>query len=167
MPIVLVLGPLTSVVVKVAYNTAESLVDGCRDTVQPKKGSILFCDLMFGHMEHSGVYLGNNEIAHLSGDGKIEVVSPKAFIAGGTAVSIYVSCSGTNAVGSSEVATRAKEMAGSSRSYNFLFNNCHQFSAGCLTGDFENSLNFLWMLKDEAKKHLGSDNWRQWDIKLF
>ena len=149
------------------YNMAESLVDACRDQVLPEVGSVVYCDLAFGYMDHSGIYIGNNEIVHLSGNGDIEVVSPKQFIDGGTACSIYVSCRETEAVGSRSVARRAESMIGSSRDYSFLIDNCHQFSAGCLTGDFDNSNNFLWMLKDESKKILGSNSWRYWDIKLF
>ncbi|MNE00608.1 hypothetical protein D3C80_930220 [compost metagenome] len=58
-------------------------------------------------------------------------------------------------------------MVGQTRSYNFLLDNCHQFTSGCLTGDFENSSNFLWMMKDEAKKTLSVNNWRFWDIDLL
>lgn len=148
-------------------NMLESIVDACRDQVHPTIGSILYCDLAFGYMEHSGIYIGNNEIAHLSGKGNIEVVSPKLFINGGTACHIYVSCQETWSVGSYDVAERAKSMIGRTRDYNFILDNCHQFSAGCLTGDFDNSCNFLWMLKHEAEKKIGADNWRFWDIELF
>ena len=55
-------------------------------------------------------------------------------------------------------------MIGAKRSYSWLLDNCHQFCAGCFTGDFDNSNNFLWMLKDCAKKHLRADNWRHWDV---
>ena len=54
-------------------------------------------------------------------------------------------------------------MVGKSRDYNFIMDNCHQFTSGCLTGDFENADNFLWMLKDTAGEVLGADNWRLWD----
>jgi uncharacterized protein YycO len=149
------------------YNALESIVDECRDQVQPAVGSVLYCDLAFGYMDHSGIYIGNGQIVHLAGNGNIEVVTPKQFISGGTACSIYVSCSGTSAVGSKIVGQRAREMVGQARSYNFIMDNCHQFAAGCLTGDFDNSSNFLWMLKDQSKRTLGSDTWRYWDIKLF
>lgn len=149
------------------YNMGESIVDACRDPVWPEIGSVLYCDLAFGYMEHSGIYIGNEEIVHLSGDGNIEIVSPKQFIDGGTAVSILVSCRDENAVGSVQVASRAKAMVGRSRNYNFLTDNCHQFSAGCLTGDFDKQINFLWMLKDESAKKLNSNTWRNWDIELF
>lgn len=149
------------------YNMAESIVDGCRDRVQPSPGSVVYCDLAFGYMDHSGIYIGNGQIVHLSGRGNIEIVSPRQFIDGGTACNIYVSCHETWSVGSEAVAQRAKNMVGRSRDYNFILDNCHQFSAGCLNGNFGNSLNFLWMLKDESKKHMGSNCWRYWDIQLF
>jgi hypothetical protein len=145
----------------------ESIADNCRDSVWPVVGSVLYCDLAFGYMEHSGIYIGNREIVHLSGKGKIEIVSPKQFIDGGTACNIYVSCRDIRSVGLANVARRAKEMVGASRNYNFIIDNCHQFSAGCLTGDFKNSNNFLWMLKDESAKNIGSNSWRHSSIKLF
>lgn len=67
------------------------------------------------------------------------------------------------AVGCDEAADFAESMVGGTRNYNVLMDNCHQFSAGCLTKDPENYNNFLWFLKDEAKKRLGADNWRLWD----
>ena len=148
-------------------NMAESIYDGCRDKVVPVPGSVLYCDLAMGYMEHSGIYVGDGKIVHLSGEGAIEVVSPKQFIKGGTAINIYVSCKDEFAVGSPAVARRAKSKVGYVREYNFLMDNCHQFSAGCLTGAFDKHINFLWMLKDEAKINLGSNTWRHWDIELF
>jgi len=150
----------------IILNIVESVVDNVfRDKVdEPEIGSVLYCDLAFGYAEHSGIYIGNNEIVNLHGNGKIEIVSPEEFIEGTTAISIYVSCIDEYPVGSIEVARRAKNMVGSKVDYNLLFNNCHQFTSGCLTGDFKNSDSFLWMLKDTAKKVLGCNTWRVWDI---
>ena len=134
----------------------------------PEIGSIVYCDLMAGYADHSGIYIGNNKIVHLDGSGYVECVTPKQFMARlggfGTAISIYVSCDDEDAVGSSLVAKRAKEQIGKYRNYNFLLDNCHQFVSGCLHGDFENHHNFLWMLKDEAKLYLGINTWRVWDM---
>lgn len=146
-----------------ALNLLEGLVDACRDSVHPRVGSVVYCDLAFGYMEHTGIYVGENRIVHLKGDGIIEVTGPKGFLEGGTGVSIYVSCNDEYAVGSERVAQRALSMVGSARRYNFILDNCHQFTAGCLSGNFENSNNFLWMVKDESKIILGSNTWRFWD----
>ena len=68
-------------------------------------------------------------------------------------------------MGSEEVALRSIEALGDKRDYNILFDNCHQFTAGCLSGDFdENASNFLWMLKMEVESYIDADSWRVWNI---
>jgi uncharacterized protein YycO len=121
-----------------------------------------------GHAEHSGIYIGNNEIVHLNSDGFVEVVSPKGFMANTTAVNIYVSCDGRYATGSKEVAENAKLLLGEYRSYNFILENCHQLSASCLSGDFsDNGCSFMWLLKSEAREHIGANTWRHWDDEFY
>ena len=144
-------------------NFIEGAIDSCRDSVTPAIGSIVYCDLAFGYADHSGVYIGNNQIVHLNGNGLIEVVSPEGFMANTTAVNIYVSCKGDYATGKRYIADSAIQMLGANRNYNVIIDNCHQFTAGCINGDFENSCSFMWMLKDEAKNHLNTNTWRQWD----
>lgn len=145
-------------------NFVDSFVDNViRDKVQPEIGSVVYCDLLFGYAEHSGIYIGDGEIVALEKDGRIVARSTSGFMDGTTAISIYVSCHDGHAVGSEAAARRAREMIGSHRDYNVILDNCHQFTAGCLTGNFENSNNFLWMLKDKSQQILGSDEWRVWD----
>ena len=81
----------------------------------------------------------------------------------GNSKTVYVSSANGEAVGSDAAVNRAWEILGKKRDYNFLIDNCHQFSSGCLNGDFEYHLNFLWMLKDEAKKTIGATEWLLWD----
>lgn len=145
-------------------NFVDSFVDNViRDKVQPEIGSVVYCDLLFGYAEHSGIYIGDGEIVAIEKDGRIVARSASGFMDGTTAISIYVSCHDGHAVGSEAAARRAREMIGSHRDYNVILDNCHQFTAGCLTGNFENSNNFLWMLKDKSQQILGSDEWRVWD----
>jgi len=154
-------------------NLAEGFVDRVfRDMVDsPQVGSVVYCDLAAGYGDHSGIYIGNNQIVHLDGSGNIEVVTPTQFVnrLGGfnTAMSIYVSCNETTPVGSYLVSDRARIQIGKERDYSLLLDNCHQFTSGCLHGDFDNSHNFLWMLKDEVKTHLNGNSWRIWDTELF
>jgi hypothetical protein len=149
-------------------NLVESVVDNViREKVGiPAIGSVVYCDLAAGQAEHSGIYVGDNSIVHLNGDGNIEKVSPTEFMQrlGGlnTAISIYMSCNDGIAVGSPEVATRAISMIGKSRGYQFIMDNCHQFTAGCLTGEFENPTNFFVFLKHDVRKILGGTEWRVW-----
>lgn len=151
-----------------AGNLIGSFVDNvCRDKVSAKPGSVLYFEMAFGAAEHSGIYVGNGEVVELSGEGDIQQVSVPEFLCVpalvDTAISIYVSSKDGHAVGSQAVARRARSMVGSRRNYNLILDNCHQFTSGCLTGDFENADNFLWMLKDTAKKRLGADEWRVWE----
>jgi len=146
-------------------NFVESFVDNvCREKVRPSIGSVVYCDLVFGRAEHSGIYVGDDKIVHLDGSGIIEIVSMKKFLnrlnGFNSAISLYVSSCGCYSVGSREVAQRALNMIGSRRNYNLLTNNCHQFTSGCLTGNFENNDNFLWLLKITSENVLGSDCWR-------
>lgn len=150
----------------VAPAVSEYLVDNyVRDTVRPVRGSVVYCKLG-GIAEHSGIYVGDGKIVHLDGDGSIEVVSRRTFIRrlGGVnpALSIYVSCVDTSAAGTEAVAKRALAMIGRQRKYNVILDNCHQFTSGCLTGNFDNSDNFWWMVKDTAEKKYKVDNWRVW-----
>ena len=143
-------------VVKSAYKNFDT-------KVMPKKGSVLYCDLTGSFLEHSGIYVGDNRIVHLNGKGEIEAVSPAEFLSPFALQDIYVSCMGNSAVGSERVATRALSMVGKKRNYNLVMNNCHQFTTGCLTGNFENSSNLLTFLKMQAKDTLGADTWHLWD----
>lgn len=144
----------------------KSIVDNVfRDKVSPVLGAILHCSL-FG-VEHTGIYVGNNNIVELNGDGTVRLTTPEGFISGTNAISIYVACHGTSPLGGAHIAERALEMVGKSRSYNFLMDNCHQFTVGCITGDFENSTNFFTFVESSIKKHMNggsSINWRVWDF---
>lgn len=155
-----------NVAAKLVNNLEESIIDNCvRDKVFPTPGSVLYFEMAFGAAEHSGIYVGDGEVVELSGEGIIQQVSVSEFLNTpvNTAMSIYVSSSGGHAVGSQAAARRARSMVGKCRNYNLILDNCHQFTSGCLTGDFENSDNFLWMLKDTAKNQLGAEEWRVWD----
>lgn len=161
--------PLSSPIKSPIDNLIESAIDNIiKDKVTPAIGSIVYCDLLFGNAEHSGVYVGDGQIVHLSGDGAIEVVDATRFMdrLGGlnSAISIYVSCKDGAAVGSISAAGRARRLIGTGREYNLLFDNCHQFTSGCLSGNFDNPSNFLYFLKNDAKNYLGCNEWRVWDL---
>ncbi|WP_116644303.1 lecithin retinol acyltransferase family protein [Salinivibrio sp. HTSP] len=157
----------TGVAFGLTSGLAESFVDNVlRDKVQPVPGSLVYCDLALA-FEHSGIYVGNDQIVHLNGDGRVEAVSPARFLQrlGGfnPAISIYVSCRDKQAVGSPAAAARAMQEIGKRQDYNVLFDNCHQFSSWCLSDNRANSDSFTWMLKDTAKAHLHANTWRVWD----
>ena len=143
----------------------KSFVDNViKDKVIPTEGSILHCSL-FG-VEHTGIYIGNNQIVELLGTGEIRLSTPEMFIDGTNAISIYIACDGTLPLGNKDISQRAKDMVKSRRDYNLLTDNCHQFTIGCITGDFENSDNYFMLLEHTLKKRLNNGftiEWRVWD----
>ncbi|MBP7547297.1 MAG: lecithin retinol acyltransferase family protein [Corallincola sp.] len=153
----------------IAGSLVRSLVSETRaksraTTRAPAVGAVVYCDLAFGYAEHSGVYVGQGLIAHLNRHGQIELVSPQAFVSGTPAQVIWYSAAGSRSVGCTTAAARARGQVGNRRRYNVIADNCHQFSSGCLTGDFDNSDNFLWQLRNRAEQQLGAERWASWRV---
>ena len=107
-------------------------------SVRPAVGSVVYCNLAMV-AEHSGIYVGDGQIVHLNGNGRIERVSAEKFCErfGGKNPSFTVFCP-TNrqgkAVGDKKVAEYALDRVGRIVNYNPAFNNCHCFTASCLEG---------------------------------
>ena len=147
---------------------AETFVESLAETakVTPVYGSVVYCDLACA-FEHSGIYAGNGNIVHLNGNGKIEEVTAKQFLARlwglNPASEIYVSSKNGTAVGSPSAADFALSLVGTREEYNLVTNNCHQFVSRCVSSDFDNSDSLLWMLKDTCRKEFGATEWRLWD----
>ncbi|GKU79432.1 lecithin retinol acyltransferase family protein [Paenibacillus sp. L3-i20] len=141
-----------------------------RENLEPSYGSVIYTELGFGSMEHSGIYISDGKVICLGGDGQIRQVTLNEFTGHITTFNheIYVPCypdwDGT--IGFPEVAYRASDMVGQHRNYNLVMDNCHQFCAGCLIEDSENSINFIWMLKDLVeRKHGEKVLWKKWNWK--
>lgn len=119
--------------------------------VHPKVGSIVHCSL-YG-VEHSGIYIGDNTIVQLEGNGKISAVSPKGFVSKTNAIAIYVACdSQNNVLHAEEIARRAVHQIGKKINYNLLINNCHKFTSGCILGDF-NNINLMFSALEAVIKN--------------
>jgi hypothetical protein len=133
---------------------------------RPAFGSVVYCQL--GPVEHSGIYVGNDRIIQLNGRGKIEQVNLRGFTSHFTTVdtAVWFPCNDQSgqALGISEAGYRALEMVGGRRDYNIIMDNCHQFSSGCITGDFENADNFLWTLKHTFEEKFNCNVfWKHWE----
>ena len=143
----------------------------CFDAVEPMIGSLIYCKLAMNQFDHSGIYVGDGQIVHLDGSGLIEMVSASTFLARldgrNIATSIYVSCKNNQPIGLKEIAERAKSKVGEKVEYDVLLNNCHKFSATCITGNDNVKLTLFSSLIDLAKKHIDFDEWRVWDRKSF
>lgn len=124
----------------------ESFAVEFRDKVKPVAGSVLKCDLALGRACHTGIYLGNDEIAEVTYEGgmaKVNIVDPSDFLNGQpdslvrTGINIYVASDGCGkALGSRRIAERARRFAGLNLGrYDLLGNNCHMFTVRCVTGE--------------------------------
>lgn len=158
-------GPLGYILEEAIGSLSSSLVDNVfKDKVTPIEGSIVHCSL-YG-VEHTGIYIDNESIIELLGTGEIRSTNPASFIDGTNSISIYVACDDTRPIGSKIVANRASAYIGKSRDYHLLYDNCHQFTGGCVTGNFSDGKTIFWMLEDSISKHLNngrSITWRVWN----
>lgn len=66
-------------------------------------------------------------------------------------MTISISSRGGLAVGDEQAAPRAASIVNASRSCNVVIDNYRQFTAECLTANFGNAINFMWMLRDRAR----------------
>lgn len=160
----------------------NSFIDNVfKDHVTPGYGSVVLCDLspvpgstmLDLNFEHTGIYVGCNEIIHRDGDGYLDRVSPKKFIErlGGfnVAMSIYVACRGEKAIMDLLVSGRAERALHDPRQegYHLLEKNCHHFTRYCITGKhscsgLDHTFGSLQIL---LKDRYGLDCWRVWDFE--
>jgi len=110
-----------------------------------RPGAILLVGLAVV-LEHSGVYLGDGKIAELHGSGEISEVSFEQFRVGRDSDKmkirsgdrIYAACSLSESgrfapLCDAETAEVARKYVRNNVSYNLLVNNCHLFSASCVS----------------------------------
>ena len=129
----------------VLFDLADSMIKNvfC-DIVKPKVGSVVKTRLIGGG-DHTGIYVGENRIVELSGDGDIRIVSHKKFINGDDGslarlgVYMYVACAQDDdgncyALAAPDIARRARNSVGETRDYNLLSENCHMFTEYCING---------------------------------
>ncbi|WP_104695473.1 lecithin retinol acyltransferase family protein [Helicobacter salomonis] len=146
---------------KYAGDVASSVVAHMKDKVEPEIGSVVR-GYLYG-AEHTGIYVGGGDIIHWTRHSKVERC-PKEDFKSWSSRSIYVSCKGTEPVGSPKVADYAisKEGQGEKErgAYDPTSNNCHMFVIECLTGKKCES---RWEEPNEhCKQYLGADEWRVW-----
>lgn len=122
------------------------------------EGALVFCELG-KEAEHSGIYIGNGGIVELNGDGWVQRVTPISFYSSsqyrtGNEIYTFTDLNG-NIISSKEIANRAKNKVGTKINYNVAVNNCHKFSAGCITGNFDNFNVTFTQLKELIERRYG------------
>ena len=120
-------------------------------------GSILRISLKW-NADHSGIYLGYGNIAELDGSGKIMVRSFDDFIKGdrtmrnGKNISVATDLS-EKVLSKAIFARRAIESLCQIRDYDVVTENCHRFTAGCITGNFTKDITFFSDLEEIIRKY--------------
>ncbi|MCL1090437.1 lecithin retinol acyltransferase family protein [Shewanella profunda] len=102
--------------------------------VMPVPGSIVCC-YVFGVIEHTGIWLGDDCLVELHGSGLVRAVSIKRFLAGRTGSQIYLACSHLHQPLVAEaILNRAEQAIYQYREYDLFDNNCHRFVWACISG---------------------------------
>lgn len=147
-------------------NLFASLVERDSGIVKPKVGSVVRIGLV-GGATHSGIYIGKPifglfgkerivEITNINGFAVVRRVSMKEFITGDgfwrSGKCIYVACKRDRngncvAMGSKDIAKRAKASVNQVSNYNLIFNNCHMFTEYCITGEKPMLPGTLWSVE--------------------
>ncbi|MBY6019704.1 lecithin retinol acyltransferase family protein [Ferrimonas balearica] len=103
--------------------------------VVPKPGAVLACHV-FGVVEHTGIWLGENAIAELHGSGLVRAVSVNRFLARRSGATVFCLCDHQHQpLASESVAERAAAALFTYRDYHLTRNNCHRFVWHCLSGE--------------------------------
>jgi len=99
--------------------------------VKPEIGAIVCCGIV-GVLDHTGIWLGDNAVAELDGNGLIKPVSSQRFIEERSGKQIFIACDSLAQPLVSEVAANnAAQQLFQYRDYHVLDNNCHQFVWQC------------------------------------
>jgi hypothetical protein len=135
--------------------------------IEPSYGAPIYSPFGQNFSGHSGIYIGGRRVIALDGNGNISEVSLDEFTNHPAIITRDVYAPYYKdynwSIGSPIAGGRALEKIGTNRKYHVVMDNCHQFCSGCLTGDFENSDNALWMLKHTFEKEYSeSISWKKW-----
>jgi hypothetical protein len=99
--------------------------------VKPEIGAIVCCGIG-GLLDHSGIWLGDNTIIELDGNGLIKPISVQRFTKERSGKNIFIACdSQAKPIASELAANRAQQQIFQCREYHMIDNNCHQFIWQC------------------------------------
>lgn len=103
--------------------------------VEAAPGAIVCC-FVFGVIEHSGIWLGDNHLVELHGSGLIRPISAQRFLKGRSGSRIFQACNHLHQPLISPTAlTRAEQAIYQYREYDLFTNNCHRFVWSCVNGE--------------------------------
>lgn len=99
--------------------------------VKPEIGSIVCCGIG-GVLEHTGIWVGDNTIVEMDGNGLIKPLSAQRFTKERTGKNIFVACDANAKCLAIEMAAmQAIKKIFKYEKYDMISNNCHQFVWTC------------------------------------
>lgn len=105
------------------FNTEEK--------VKPEIGSLVCCGIG-GLLEHTGIWVGDNTIIELDGNGLIKPISVQRFTKERSGKNIFIACdSKAKPIADEIAASRAQKQIFQCLDYHVIDNNCHQFIWQC------------------------------------
>lgn len=99
--------------------------------VKPRIGAVVCCGIG-GILDHTGIWVDDNTIVELDGEGLIKPISVQRFTKERSGKQVFIACDSTATPLSSELsAKRALVQIFQVRDYHVIDNNCHQFIWQC------------------------------------
>lgn len=120
--------------------------------VKPKVGAIVCCGIG-GVLDHTGIWVDDDTIIELDGEGLIKPISVKRFTKERSGKHIFIACD-SNAIplACESAAEQAISQIFQARKYHVLDNNCHQFVWQCFEGKDKKVVTFKDLNHCLAKK---------------
>lgn len=101
--------------------------------VKPEYGAIVCCGIG-GLLDHTGIWVGDDTIIELDGNGLIKAVSSARFTQERSGENIFIACdSNAEPITSELAAERATSQIFQYRDYHVIENNCHNFIWQCFS----------------------------------
>jgi hypothetical protein len=110
--------------------------------VKPIIGAIVCCGIG-GILDHTGIWVDDDTIVEMDGQGLIKPISSRRFTAERSGSNIFIACdSKAKPLTSKAAAQRAIAQIFLSQHYDMINNNCHQFLWQCFKPDDKNLTTF-------------------------
>lgn len=130
-------------------------------SVKPEIGAIVCCGIA-GILDHTGIWLGDNSVVELDGNGLIKPVSSQRFIDERSGKRIFIACDSlAEPLVSEMAANNAAQQLFQYRDYHMLDNNCHQFVWQCFN-DKSGSVTTFRQLNDKVAQFFNRKIY--WDV---
>ncbi len=146
-----------------------------RHRFYPIIGSILRTELIAGGADHSGIYIGNNqiiEIAEKNGSGCVEVTDLNDFVHSSlvrTGVAIYIAVDklSKDIICNKKIVDTASRHIGKKNKYRLMKDNCHSFVHKCIINEDFDKITSVWKFKQLTKtisENLNNNRIVQWVV---